>query len=229
MATVRHMMSFGTMGSLALALWIICMAAVCVAGNERPAIVDIDLHAEGGYLVADLTSRGLFSERITGTVQSGLPAVVELFYHLVGPGGSSLEAGVRSYSLEYDVWDDVYSVSGPDSTVMLPSLEAMRSIIEHMKSISLVPVEKMAPGRTYLVQMSIAVSPLQGTEREEMEGWVKQNVESRGTSWHEQMLNINELIERFFSGADDSGMRSEWFKSKSFEPRSLTAGHREGE
>jgi hypothetical protein len=222
------MMSQRTLLSLTLAVWIICTAAVCFARDERPAIVDIDLYAKGEHLVADVTSRGLFSERITGTVESGLPAVVELFYHLVGPGGSSLEGGVRSYSLEYDVWDDVYSVSGPDTTVMLPSLEAMRSIIEHMKSISLVPIEKMAPGRTYFVQMSIAVSPLQGTEREEMEGWVKQNVESRGSSWHEQMLNINELIERFFSGDDGSGMRSEWFKSESFEPRRLTALSKEG-
>jgi len=105
----------------------------------------------------------------------------------------------------------------------------MRSIIEHMKSISLFPVERMVPERTYFVQMSIAVSPLQGTQREEMEGWVKQNVESRGSSWHEQMLNINELIERFFSGDDDSGMRSEWFKSEDFEPRLLSAGNKEEE
>ncbi|MFC1799382.1 hypothetical protein ACFL2Z_00510 [Candidatus Eisenbacteria bacterium] len=223
MATVRNMMSLG------LAVWLICTAAVCIAADERPAIVDIDLHAEDGYLTADITARGLFSERITGTVQSGLPAVVELFYHLVGPGGSSLEGGVRSYSLQYDVWDDVYSVSGPDSTMMLPSLEAMRSIIEHMKSIPLFPVERMVPERTYFVQMSIAVSPLQGTQREEMEGWVKQNVESRGSSWHEQMLNINELIERFFSGDDDSGMRSEWFKSEDFKPRLLSAGNKEEE
>jgi len=222
-ATVRRMVLLG------LAVCLMSAAAAYAGDQERPAIVEIDLYVDAGYLKADITARGLFSERITGTVQSGLPAVVEFFYHLVGPGGNSVEGGVRSYSLEYDVWDDVYSVSGPDSTIFLPSLEAMRSIIEHLKSISIVPVEKMVPERTYFVQMSIAVSPLQGTDREEMEGWVKQNVESRGSSWHEQVLNINELIERFFSGGDDSMMRSEWFKSADFRPELLSAAGREEE
>lgn len=220
MATVKNMMCV---------ILFVCLAgaAAVSAAEERPAIVGIELYAERGYLMADITSRGLFSERITGTVESGLPAVVDLFYHLVGPGGSSVEGGVRSYSLEYDVWDDVYSVSGPDSIFHPPSLEAMRSLIEHMKSISLVPLEKMVPRRTYFIQMRIAVSPLQGTDRREMEGWVMKNVESRGSSWHEHVLNINELIERFFSRDDDPEMRTEWFKSAGFEPQLLSGGRRE--
>ncbi|MFH1311975.1 MAG: hypothetical protein ABIJ00_01995 [Candidatus Eisenbacteria bacterium] len=223
MATVKSMML------LAFAVCLVSAVAAYAGDQERPTIVGVELCVDGGYLTADITARGLFSERITGTVQSGLPAVVEFFYHLVEPGGSSVEGGVRSYSLKYDVWDDVYSISGPDSTLLLPSLEAMRSIIEHMKSISLVPVERMVPERTYFVQMSIAVSPIKGTDREEMEGWVKQNVESQGSSWHEQVLNINELIERFFSGDDDSMMRSEWFKSAGFRPQLLSAGGKEEE
>jgi hypothetical protein len=201
--------------------------APAFAGEDRPAIVEIDLKIDHGYLTADITTRGLFPERITGTIESGLPAVVDFIYHLVEPGGNPVEGGVRSYSLNYDVWEDVYSVSGPDSTVtLLPSLEAMRSIIEHMKGMSLVPVDKMVPERTYFIQMSVAVSPLQGTEREEMEGWVMRTVEGGGTSWHEQVLNINELIETFFSG-NDSRMRSKWYRSEDFRPRALAQAREE--
>ncbi len=221
MVTAKNMMP------LALAAWLL-VAVAAYAGEERPTIVEVELHIDDGYLEADITARGLFSERITGTVQSGLPAVVEFFYHLMEPGGSPVEGGVRSYSLKYDVWDDVYSITGQDSTIFLPSLEAMRSVIQHMKSISLVPVEKMVPERSYFVQVSVAVNPLQGTDKGEMTGWVRQHVESSETSWHEQVLNVNELIERFFSSDDDSPMRSKWFRSAVFRPYLLPAGS-EGE
>jgi hypothetical protein len=205
------------------ALLLVAGASVALAaGQERPAIVEIDLYVEGGQLTGDITTRGIFSERILGTVQSGLPAVMELFYHLAESGEGSVEKGVRSYSLRYDVWDDVYSVAGQDTTVLLPSLQAMRSMIQHMKSISLVPIEKMMPNHSYFVEMSVAVNPLQGTDKREVAGWIKENVRSKNeSSWHEQLLNVNELITHFFSREKDSAKRSEWVRSAVFRPERL--------
>lgn len=223
MTTVKGMMPVVLSALLAMAV-----AGAAHAGEEkRPAIMQIDLYIENGYLTGDITSRGVFSERIIGTVQSGLPAVVQLFYHLTESSGRPVQEGVHSYSLEYDVWDDVYSVTWQDSTVLLPSLEAMRSMIEHMKSITLAPVERMLPQRSYSVQMSIAVNPLQGTDSKEMTGWVMQNVGRRGSSWHEQVFSVNDLIEHFFSSEEDLPMRSEWFRSAPFKPHLLSARDRE--
>jgi hypothetical protein len=196
------------------------IATPLAVGEEgRPAIVRIDLYVKNGQLTGDIVTRGLFPERIVGTVQSGLPSVVELFYHLMESGGGSFQRGVHSFSLQYDVWNDAYSVTWQDSTVSLPSLEAMRSMIEHMRGITLVPVDRMLPDHSYQVEMSVAVSPLQGTDKRTMAGWIRENVGGRTEgSWHEQILNVNDLIAHFFSSEEDSPMRSEWFQSAVFRP-----------
>lgn len=200
------------------------LAAACLVSageSERPAITRIDLHLDDGHLAGDVTSTGILSERIVGTVESGLPAVVQLFYHLVESSGRPVHQGLHSYSLEYDVWDDVYSIEARDSTMILPTLEAMRSMIQRIENITLAPAGKMLPQRSYVVQMSIAVQPLRGSEAKEMTGWVMRNVEGGGSSWHEQVLSVNELIEHFFSSEDNSPMRSNWFKSEPFIAGSL--------
>ena len=122
MATVRHTISLCLAGFL-----LTVVVGVARAEDEiRPAVIGIDLYALNGQLTGDITARGLFSERIVGTIQSGLPAVVEVFYLLVETSGNTIEKGVHSYALKYDIWDDTYSVTGQDSTVFLPSFEAMR-------------------------------------------------------------------------------------------------------
>jgi DNA-binding transcriptional LysR family regulator len=212
------------------AVFLAVRAVPCLAaGDERPAVTRIDLYVRDGSLTGDVASRGLFSEQIVGTVQSGLPAVLELFYVLNESGGGTVDKGVRAFSLSYDVWGDVYSVAAGDTTTRLPSFEAMRSMVERLNGIALVPADRMRPDRSYFVQMSLAVSPLQGTDKRKVAGWVKENVQSTGqTVWHEQLLNLNELIAHFFSGKDDSARRSTWVRSASFEPRLLPVRDQEG-
>jgi hypothetical protein len=203
---------------------VLFLSAACAEEDERLAIVRLNLEVEDGQLMGNVTSEGIFSERIVGTIQSGLPAVVEFFYHLMESSGSPVEDGMHSYSLEYDVWEDIYFLSTKDSTVSLPSLEAMRSMVEHTMGIPLFPAGKMLPQRTYFVQMRVAVNPLKGTDGNEMTGWVMQNVQGQGSSWREQVLNVNDLIEHFFSKDEGSPTMSDWFKSAAISPDGLPAG-----
>jgi hypothetical protein len=212
---------------------LICLAGLLLAAlaetvragdDARPAVVRLELYTQNGDLKADITAQGLFSERIVGTVQSGLPAVVEVFHILVESGGTAVEKGVHSYSLEYDIWDDVYSVAGQDTTVLLPSLEAMRAAIEEMTGLTFARLARMRTGRSYYVQVSIAVSPLQAGDRSSMTGWISENVRSTGeTPWHEHVLDVNNLITHFFSREEGPEQATEWFRSQPFRRELLPA------
>jgi len=161
-------------------------------------------------------------------VQSGLPAVVDFFYLLMESGGGTVLEGVQSYSLEYDVWDDEYSVTGNGAVTPLPTLDAMRSMIEQMRNMSLVPADRMLMDHAYSVRMSVAVNPLQGTDKRKMAGWIRENVNSsREDYWHEQVLNVNELISHFLSREEGSARISEWFDSPLFRPEQLFSHARE--
>lgn len=208
-----------TMISIAVLLWTPVYGA---GGNERPVIRGASMSVVDGVVVSDVTCDGLFSDQIVGTVQSGLPAVVELLYSLVNRDDKLLGGGLHTFELRYDVWDDFYTVESVDSTRRYSTLAEMVGAMENLRDVAVIPVENATTSAEFAVKFSIAVHPLRSREQERIAGWVGANVESGGQdSWHEQVLNLNDLISHFFSREKDSANRSSWYRTEYFDPRLL--------
>ena len=194
------------------------------AKEPRPTIERVSLAVDQGYITGDVTSSGLFSERITGTVKSGLPAVVDLFYYLSTLDESTVAENVLSFSLRYDVWEDVYSIESPDTTRSFHTFAEMQQAIENLHQLKLISLDSIDVDRSYRVSMSIMVNPLRGADREKIAGWVSENMRtSDDDSWHGQVLNLNELISHFFSKERGVVNQSNWYKSSFIKPDSLRA------
>jgi len=192
------------------------------ADEPRPAITHVGLSAERGHVSVDVACTGLFSERVIGTVQSGLPAVVDLLYYFSARSGGVLAEDVLSFSLLYDVWEDTYAIEAEDTTLSFPTFAGMRQAIEHLQHLKLIPLEALKPGRSYRVHMSIMINPLRGIDRAKMTEWVSENVRtSEDESWREQVLNLNDLISHFFSRERGTVNSSKWYQSAFFSPDSL--------
>jgi hypothetical protein len=210
--------------TLVLTLWLLAGAATAVlaARESGPTILDVQLYVMDGMLAGTIRSDGLLSERIAGTVQSGLPAVVELFYNLETPDNKSIKRGLQSFELRYDVWDDLYSITGGDTVVFHSSFESLSRAVQHLRKIRLFPMHDLSPEREYAVRFGISVNPLQGTDRRKISGWLDSNVRgSSDESWREQVLNLNDLIQHFFSRRKAGAQQSEWYRTKMFKPGSL--------
>ncbi len=198
------------------------------AEDTRPSIARVSLDVDQGYITGDVTSSGLFSERIVGTVKSGLPAVVDLFYYFSNLEGSMVAENVQSFSLRYDVWDDIYSIEAPDTTLSFPTFAEMRQAIENLRQLKLVSLDSLESDRSYRMHLSIIINPLQGADREKISGWVSENVQtSEDDSWHGQVLNLNELISHFFSKERDVVNQSSWHKTDFVRLDSLCAPDKE--
>jgi hypothetical protein len=207
---------------LTAALVIIIMSAGIAAADERPIILDAEVYVSGDRIVCDVGCDGLLSERIAGTVRSGLPAVIELVYSMEARGGKVVSNGVHSYELLYDVWDDIYSIRSGDSTVIFEDFDAMGGAIERLQRVPIVSVEAADTLREYSVSLTVAVHPLKGSETQRVEGLVSDAVGARShDSWREQVLNINDLISRFFSRDKGTSNRSDVYRTQHFTPRSL--------
>ena len=195
--------------------------------GEKPSVTGARMFVNGDVVMSDLTCRNLFSERIVGTVQSGLPAVVELLYQLVTRQDKTVGRGLHAYELQYDVWDDVYTIDHADSESHYFSFDAMANAVEHLRRIAIIPVEAIDPVTEYAVQFSVSVHPLRGSEQQ-IVGWVGENVGAQGSS-HTQMLNVNDLIQSFFARDRDVSNRSDWFETEFFQPNRLPLSHEEDE
>jgi len=214
--------AFLTLFSITVLFW----APVYGAGtDERPVIRSASVSVVDGVIVSDVTCDGLFSDQIVGTVQSGLPAVVELLYSLVNRNDKPIAAGLHIFELRYDVWEDFYVVESVDSTRRYATLSEMIGAIENLHGIAVIPVESASANTEYAVKFSIAMHPLRGREKQRIAGWVGDNVKSGSQeSWHEQVLNLNDLIRHFFSREKNPANRSPWYRTEYFDPRRLPVG-----
>ena len=209
--------------TLLITLWLLAGAAASPAGGEsRPAIVGVQLYVLDGTLAGSIQSDGLFSDRIAGTVQSGLPAVVELFYSLETPDNRSIKRDLRSFELRYDVWDNLYSLVGSDTVVFHSSFESLSRAVQHLRKIRLFPMHGISLEKDYAIRFGISVNPLQGSDRGKISGWLDSNVRgSTDESWREQVLNLNDLIQHFFSRRKAGAQQSDWYRTEFFKPGAL--------
>lgn len=202
------------------------MIALVLAGGalaaEQPRIEGASVYVRGEVVHCDLRCERLFDDRVVGTVQSGLPAVVELLYALHDADGRRVRRGLHSYELLYDVWEDVYSLDRGDTVVTFAGFEALRAALERLEGVAIAPVADLAPRGSYTVEFSIAIHPLRGTEEAQVVGWVDEQVLGQSSrSWHERMLNLGDLIHSLFSRGRDHSVRSDWYRSAAFVPSAL--------
>jgi hypothetical protein len=221
------------------ALFILCVLLLCSRADSAfageadtsPAVLAVHLYISNEMIAGDIKSSGLFSDRVAGTIQSGLPAVVEFFYSLEARGLGSVRRGVLTFELIYDVWDDYYSIKGTDTTRTYSTYDAMTRAVQNLRHISLVPARKLNPDGEYSFRLGVAVNPLRGSDRRKIAGWVGENVGGEtvsNRSWREQVLNLNDLIQHFFAKRKDAS-RSEWFQTEFFTPGALLVHDRGGE
>jgi len=193
--------------------------AHAAGAGGRPAITGAKVFIAGDRIVSTVTTSGLFSEEIVGTVQSGLPAVVELLYSLVGRDDKALESGLDTIALRYDVWENIYFVERADTTSRFSSFAAMASTVQTLRRVTIVPLSALRPNTEYAIRLSVAIHPLQGRGQEEIAGWVGENVRSGSEgSLREQVLNLNDLIEHFFARDKNPANRSDWYRTEFFNP-----------
>ena len=196
--------------------------AYAAGENARPVIKGAKVFIAGDKVVSTVTTSGLFSKEIVGTVQSGLPAVVELLYSLVDRDDKTLDAGLHTIELRYDVWENVYTVERMDTTSRFSSFTAMASTVQTLRRVTIVPLSALRPNTEYAIRLSVAIHPLQGRGQEEIAGWVGENVRSGSEgSLREQVLNLNDLIEHFFARDKIPANRSEWYRTEFFNPTLL--------
>lgn len=211
-----------------LILLLALLAGVCPAQvvaeerSTRPTITGAEIYVTDQQLVGDISARGLFSERIVGTVQSGLPAVVELVFKLAEGKNISVNNGIIACELHYDVWDDRYTIAWADSIQVFPTFDEMSHAIENMKGVWIGALEMTRPDRDHTVEFELAIYPMRSKDKQDIEGFVSESVRggTQGTQ-RRQMLNLNELIEHFFSRDRDDATRSKRFRTAVFQPGHL--------
>jgi len=174
-----------------------------------------------GQIVLSAQFRNLFSKRIVGTIQSGLPSIIQIEIKLSDSANRSLVRKRISRKLSYDIWEEKYTLTNPDTSLTFKDFEAVKSGSSRIDSLTLLKREALRDGQAYRVQMRVGIVPITQRQAEKVTDWLRdpnqtdEYVPSDERSSGFQ-LNLNKLVSFFVSSHKPSGFESRWFSSKSF-------------
>lgn len=203
------------MGALLLPLALLALAWPASAREQNARVEQVRLLRGERGIVCDLLLTDLFTPPIESTLRSGLPVVIDVAVELRPAAGGVTGRLFRS-ELNYDVWEDRYSLIRAGQERVFADFEALREACERYRRQSLGLAEAPAVGQGFRLRLRVAVNPLGGAERRRMERWLARTVSDPGDpASRELRLDLGALIGSFFGGG---GEEEGWGVERSFGP-----------
>lgn len=197
---------------------LLLLATVAATGAvaDTPAVVDVVVYAQDGWLRADITLRDVIDARTASTIDSGLSGVCAYEVAIQRRDGRTLGRRVWTYRLDYDLWADRYVLHGPDGQREMPSLAAMDSVCTHLTGVDLAPLSQLAPDAAYRLAVTVEVLPLGAEDRDRLSRYVSR----RGDRDREDVdLDLGSLFGELFGGG--SGAATGTYTGPAFRPDDL--------
>lgn len=201
----------GLLGALLLV-----MAAGPALASAR--LIGVAPARAGEQLACRVTASGLPDERQLQSMRSGLVAAVELELAVVDAEGRVAVAHSLSLRLGFDLWEEVFSVSGAGAERRFRSLEELRAHLADLPPFTLMPLASLAESGRYQVRAGLLARPVANDERERVGNLIAG--EPRGepgrSDRQEASVSLGRLIRFFYQGTrddrDGQEAASAWFR-----------------
>lgn len=174
----------------------------------------------GDSLVVSADFKNLFSRKIVGTIQSGLPSIVEIQIKLF-EGTKQIVRKPISRSIEFDVWEERYRVRSPDTTQVYFEFEQVKQAANRLMNVFLISKALLAATKNYTIQIRVGIIPISAHQANKVSYWLENPNQSEEAIASDNRssgfsLNINKLVSFFVNKKKGSQFSSKWFSSRSF-------------
>ena len=174
----------------------------------------------GDSLVVSADFKNLFSKKIVGTIQSGLPSIVEIQIKLL-EGTRQIVRKPISRSIEFDVWEERYLVRSPDTTQVYFEFEQVTRASNRLLNAFLISRALLAAAKNYTIQIRVGIVPISAHQANKVSYWLENPNQSEEAIASDNRssgfsLNINKLVSFFVSNKKGSQFSSKWFSSRPF-------------
>lgn len=201
----------------------ILLHTVLFAAEEGIAVKDISVEAKHDTVFVRADLQHLFSKKIIGMIDSGLPSIIETELRIrVDSSDKTVWQKKHLTRIEYDLWGERYLVTD-DTVRSFPDFESVRDNCEKL-TVKSIRVNSLESGVRLVVQIRVHLFPISSEQASKAYGWLtnpsqtEENLPSdeRSSGFS---LNLNRLIS-FFVNKKKSN-ESNWYESPPFSPSDL--------
>ena len=179
-----------------------------------PTVVDSVLSVSARF-------ENLFSDKIVGTIQSGLPSIVQVEIKLVDARNKVVTRRALTRTISYDIWNEVYTIQGEDSTAHVTTFQQVQALVTRLRNLAVTPVQKLTRAMPYRLQLRVGIIPISARQAHKVSDWIlnpnqtEESVASQDRSTGFK-FTLSNLVS-FFMGSNRSPRYvSNWFSSQRF-------------
>lgn len=196
-------------------VWICTMAFclfVAAAWQADPPLQikrsDLRLRDQGVWL--DLELANLFSRKVLGTIQSGLPAVMAIEVELAEREGRRLLKKNFTYHISYNIWEERYTLRHDSSVTGFHDLEALTQRLRKPADLFLVHTTQLIPEKTYRVELRAAIRLILAGQSKKLNTWLGDSGEMQNDISGEERdwgfrFNLTKLVTFLIGGEHSRG------------------------
>jgi len=198
------------------------MTTVIAGAGEGDAIrvESITPRLLNNQLVVSAKFENLFSNKIVGTIQSGLPSIIQIEIKLRDNVARQLAQRLFVRSISYNVWENRYTIRG-DSTHSYSNLEAVKNASSRIDSVVIGPAEQLRTAASYQLQVRVAIIPISSIQSKKVTDWLLDPNQTEEPIASDDRaggfkLNLSNLISYFVGERKQSQYSSDWHSSPAF-------------
>ncbi|MBA4378632.1 MAG: hypothetical protein C0395_08305 [Gemmatimonas sp.] len=166
-----------------------------LARAQAPRILALEPARTDSLLVCRLRTSGLPGAEILSTLRSGLSSAVDLQLEVLDGRGRAIDGRVLRLRLDYDLWDEVFSIAQDDrGTTRLPDDAALRAWFERTPWLPVAPLAALANTGPVRLRAALRLHAIAPSERERLGEVVS------GPDGQEVSLGLGKLIRYFYRG-----------------------------
>jgi len=160
----------------------------------------------------------LFSSQVTGTIRSGLPAIVQIEIKLESGPKKIIHKSIAK-TIEYNIWENRYKVSCNNQVSFFPDFERVRKSTCDLRNQQFIHKKNLISGKPYVMQIRVSVTPISELSASLFSYWLQKPNQPRlllASRKNPGSLKLNNLISFFINRKKPSQYTSGWHSSKAF-------------
>ena len=157
-------------------------------------------------LAVTIEIENLFSEKIIGTIRSGLPSVVFVDIELAEKGGRRIARQRIVQSISYDIWQERYTIERDTLRRTLANFDSMQQASSTLHDIEMSALAQLKGQLSYVLTVQAGISPISGRQSQKFSSWLQDSDEIRSDVGSLEraagfQLNLSKLVS-FLIGGD---------------------------
>ncbi|MFQ5770837.1 MAG: DUF4390 domain-containing protein, partial [bacterium] len=178
------------------------------------------------YLTVSADFQNLFSNKIIGTIQSGLPSIVQIEIKLIAAGHKQVTRKQMVRSISYNLWEERYAIKSADTTAIYADFAEVQKMSNYLENVALIKSNLLNENTEYFIQIRVEIVPISTRQGEKVTDWLldpNQTEEDLASDERSSgfKLNLSKLVSFFVGGKKHSRYSSDWFSSKIFQIKDL--------